>query len=290
MSSTEPVQSTPTFDELTHAIGAIEQIVESWETPQQQTLSALRTAIDDLHREAFKKLISACQPAADAELRALLQDEVVYGVLRHLEIVRPSLQERIESALDSVRPMLASHGGDVELVEVLPPDTVKIRLLGACDGCPASGLTLSEGVEKAIQEACPEIADIRLANGFSKLSSSDETSPIKFISPFAQQDNVDWQFAAYVHEVPQDGIKLAAVAGRSVILSRTQNTFVCYEDVCAHMGMPLGGGLIENGQLECPHHGLRFLLSTGECTTIKEIQLKTLDVRVCNNVVEVNPT
>ena len=182
MSSAETTQSGPTFDELTHAIGAIEQIVDAWDVPQQQTLVALRTAIDDLHREAFKKLISACQPVAGAELRALLQDEVVYGVLRHLEIVRPSLQERIEDALNSVRPMLASHGGDVELVEVLPPDVVKIRLLGACDGCPASGLTLSEGVEKAIQDACPEITDIRLANGFSKLSSSDEASPIKFIA------------------------------------------------------------------------------------------------------------
>ena len=129
---------------------------------------------------------------------------------------------------------------------------------------------------------------MRLVRSNSSRSSSDEASPIKFISPFAQKDNANWQFAAYAEEVPEDGIKLASVAGRSVILSRTQNTFVCYEDACAHMGMPLASGQIEDGQLECPHHGLRFLLSTGECTTIKEIQLKTLDVRVRDDVVEVN--
>ena len=68
-----------------------------------------------------------------------------------------SLERRVEAALVSVRPFLAQHGGDVELLGIDEDvGAVKLRLLGSCDGCPSSASTLRGAVEVAIAEAAPE--------------------------------------------------------------------------------------------------------------------------------------
>lgn len=155
----------PDLERLLHDIQALEALTASWDANHTETLQALRTAIDDLHREAFARLIRQLrgEPASMHILKQAMGDEVVYAVFRHLSLVKASIQERLHTALESVRPYLHSHGGDVELVAFEPPDQVSIRLVGTCDGCPASSLTLSAGVKKAIREHCPEITRIRHA-------------------------------------------------------------------------------------------------------------------------------
>jgi Fe-S cluster biogenesis protein NfuA len=69
------------------------------------------------------------------------------------------MRKEIESALNSIRPSLQSHGGDVELVEV-NGSVVKVRLTGACGGCPMAAITLRDGVERALKEAVPEITEV----------------------------------------------------------------------------------------------------------------------------------
>ncbi len=69
------------------------------------------------------------------------------------------MRKEIESALNSIRPSLQSHGGDVELVEV-DGSVVKVRLTGACSGCPMAAMTLRDGVERALKEAVPEITEV----------------------------------------------------------------------------------------------------------------------------------
>ena len=72
-----------------------------------------------------------------------------------------SIDNRVEAALVSVRPFLAQHGGDVELLGIDDErGAVKLRLLGSCDGCPSSASTLQGAVEAAIIEAAPEIVQI----------------------------------------------------------------------------------------------------------------------------------
>ncbi len=71
-----------------------------------------------------------------------------------------NLIERVKKALDGVRPYLQSDGGDIELVEITPENIVKIRLTGACHGCPYSMMTLKAGVEKALMREVPEIREV----------------------------------------------------------------------------------------------------------------------------------
>jgi nitrite reductase/ring-hydroxylating ferredoxin subunit/Fe-S cluster biogenesis protein NfuA len=272
------------LDALVHAITAIESIVEGWEQPQILAVQALKSAIEDLHKEALKRLIRALKddPTAGARLREALTDPVVYGVLRFHGLVKVPLSERLHRALEEVRPVLAGHGGGVELVAIKPPDTVELRLTGSCHGCPASGQTLSDGVEKAIRAHCPEIVFINQIR-----RGAAEASGIHFISPFALNASAGWLDAGVLAEIPEGGVAERKLKGRSVLLAKRGATLSCFDNACAHLGMPLEMGDIKDGVITCSYHGFQYLLETGECLTAPEVQLKLHAVRVTANRVQV---
>ena len=70
------------------------------------------------------------------------------------------MEERIQAALDKIRPALQADGGDVEFVEMTEDGVVKVRLQGACRGCPMSQLTLANGVERVLKEEIPEVTRV----------------------------------------------------------------------------------------------------------------------------------
>ena len=69
------------------------------------------------------------------------------------------MQEKVEEVLNKIRPALVRDGGNVELVEV-NDGTVKVRLTGACAGCPMSTMTLKMGIEKFLKEELPEVKEV----------------------------------------------------------------------------------------------------------------------------------
>jgi len=70
------------------------------------------------------------------------------------------MKEQVEAALEKVRPALQRDGGDVELVEVTEDGVVKVRLQGACKGCPMAQMTLQMGIERAIKEIVPDVNNV----------------------------------------------------------------------------------------------------------------------------------
>jgi len=70
------------------------------------------------------------------------------------------MREKIEKALESIRPNLMADGGDVELVDVDEEGVVKVRLKGACGGCPMSQMTLKAGIERTLKEQVPEVKSV----------------------------------------------------------------------------------------------------------------------------------
>ena len=69
------------------------------------------------------------------------------------------MQEKVEEVLNKIRPSLQQDGGNVELVEVVD-GTVKVKLVGACAGCPMSTLTLKNGIEKILKQEIPEVQEV----------------------------------------------------------------------------------------------------------------------------------
>jgi Fe-S cluster biogenesis protein NfuA len=74
-----------------------------------------------------------------------------------------TLKEKVEQALDKVRPSLQADGGDVQLVDVDEKGVVKVRLTGACGGCPMSQMTLKMGIEKVLKQNVPEVSRVEAA-------------------------------------------------------------------------------------------------------------------------------
>ncbi len=71
------------------------------------------------------------------------------------------MKEKVEAALEEVRPALQRDGGDVELVEVTDDGVVKVRLQGACQGCPMAQMTLQMGIERVLKEKVPDIKSVQ---------------------------------------------------------------------------------------------------------------------------------
>lgn len=265
-------------------IERLETIVATWDEAPQAVAQAYKVAIEALNAEAFRRLIRALRtdPAAFAAMKHASADEIVYAVLRRYEILKPSLNERVEQALESVRPMLKSHGGDVELVAVRPP-ALEVRFKGACDGCPASALTFHAGVKKAVQEKCPEITDIVQVKGMNAAADNG----VRFVSPFALPDEGDWIFAGMLSDFPERAVRSMELGGQKVIVFRDGSSVTCFQNACAHLGFPIHDGEVENSIITCPYHQFQYDLASGECLTAPEVQLQPHAVRVVGTKVEV---
>jgi Fe-S cluster biogenesis protein NfuA len=71
-----------------------------------------------------------------------------------------TFEQKVKMIIDSIRPNLQSHGGDVELVATENGSTVKVRLQGACSGCPGARMTLKMGIERLLREKIPQVKEV----------------------------------------------------------------------------------------------------------------------------------
>ncbi len=272
-------------------IAALEALDDGRDADARRAAAARVEAVEALNAEAFRRFIRHLRaaPGTGEALKGAVADEVVYAVLRRHGILRPSLFEQVDAALESVRPMLASHGGDAELVSVDGSEAV-VRFLGACDGCPSSALTFYAGVKKAIEEAVPQITEVRQAKGLGRGGSRDTVggeSVVHFTSPFATARQEGWTRAADLTALPDGETRFVEVDSRPVILSRFGDSVTCFENACAHMGMAMDGGELSEGILTCPYHAFRYSLQSGECLTAPEVRLQPHGVRVVGGRIEV---
>jgi len=71
-----------------------------------------------------------------------------------------TFETRVQAAIDEIRPALQGHGGDIELVGVDEDNTVRVKLQGACSGCPGAAMTMKMGVERVLKERVPEVKGV----------------------------------------------------------------------------------------------------------------------------------
>jgi len=71
-----------------------------------------------------------------------------------------TFEEKVKDVIEAIRPALQEHGGGVELVGTDDDNTVKVRLQGACQGCPGATMTMKMGIEKILKEKVPEVKEV----------------------------------------------------------------------------------------------------------------------------------
>jgi Fe-S cluster biogenesis protein NfuA len=96
-----------------------------------------------------------------AQMSAMLKDEMLRNLLFVHDLHPQSLDERLLGALDSVRPYLKSHGGNIEILGI-EDGVARLRFQGTCKTCPSSAVTLELAIRRAVNEACPDLLGLEL--------------------------------------------------------------------------------------------------------------------------------
>jgi Fe-S cluster biogenesis protein NfuA len=154
----------------------IDQLLEEMQVTADPAAYARTTEllrlVTDLYGGGLERVIALAGEESPAFVRHLLDDDLVASLLLVHGLHPESVETRVQEALESVRPFLATHAGDVELLDVdVDVGAVHLRLLGSCDGCPSSSVTLRDAVEQAIVEAAPEISIIDVEQRATELAA-----------------------------------------------------------------------------------------------------------------------
>ena len=151
-------------ERMGHIDGLVGELAQLPDAVLRGRMEELVGAVLELHGDALRRLLELVADQADggaALFAQLAADELVRSVLLVHDLHPQSLRQRVETALESVRPIMHGHKGDVELLGI-EDDVVRLKLLGSCEGCPSSELTMKAAVEKALYEAAPELAGIEV--------------------------------------------------------------------------------------------------------------------------------
>jgi Fe-S cluster biogenesis protein NfuA len=142
----------------------------------EELLGQIRTAGDAATAERAEEVVRlvvelygaglerTVELAGPEVLERLVGDELVASLLVLHGLHPKDTEARVREALDRVRPYLGSHAGGVELLGIDPEGVVRLRLEGSCDGCPSSTVTVKLAIERAIEEAAPEVAAVEVEN------------------------------------------------------------------------------------------------------------------------------
>ena len=156
----------------------IEKLIERIESlpdpAARASALALVQALMDFHGGALDRLmeiVASHGEAGYAIFDKFSEDKLVSNLLLVYGLHPLTLDERVNQALERVRPHLHSHGGDVELLSI-EEGVVHLRLHGTCKGCPSSAETLKLAVEAAIYEAAPDVVSIEAEGALETSSAS----------------------------------------------------------------------------------------------------------------------
>lgn len=254
--------------------------------------------VTDLYGAGLEQMMEILHDAGrldETVLRRLAADDLVSGLLLVHGLHPYGVEQRVEEALESVRPYLGSHGGDVELVEV-SDGTVRLRLLGSCDGCPSSSVTLKLAVEGAIETAAPEIETIEVEE------TSQEAGPAlipvgSLLSHLHEEPHGgEWHDAPALAALGSGEVTSVDVGATPLLACRIGADLFAFVDRCARCEHGLGdavlarrlGGATGDALLRCPSCGVHYdVRRAGACVDVPELHLQPLPLLAQNGSVSV---
>jgi Fe-S cluster biogenesis protein NfuA len=140
---------------MDNRVARIDELLDELETLEPRARDTATELVQELlamHGDGLARIAARCPELP-------VDDELVAHLLLLHGLHPVPLEQRVQGALKEVRPYLAAHGGGVELLGV-EEGVVRLRLQGACNGCPSSAVTLKLAVEEAIGRAAPDIERI----------------------------------------------------------------------------------------------------------------------------------
>ncbi len=198
----------------------------------------------DLYGAGLERAIQIAAERDPVLVEQFSTDDLVASLMLVHGLHPHDVHRRVSDALDSVRPYLGSHGGDVELLEVIG-DTVRLKFAGSCKSCPSSAVTLELTVEDAVRTAAPEITSIEVL--------AAEASPVSTLIPAeallsrVHADNhagVQWHSVPDLADLENGEVGGFMVAGTTVLACRIGDELFAYQDRCGSCDASLAGAAL----------------------------------------------
>ncbi|WP_062998236.1 NifU family protein [Nocardia mikamii] len=217
----------------------------------RERAEALVGEVVDLYGAGLRRILACLD---DVAVRRLLDDDLVASLLLVHGLHPHDVRTRVAAALDSVRPYLGSHGGDVRLLEVTGDGVVRLELTGSCRSCPSSSVTLELAVEDAVRAAAPEITAIDVV-------TAEPAADAAVIAPDTLFSHVrtggNWVGAPELAQLSANEVGGFALAGLPVLACRVGDEIYVYRDHCPACDRSLAGAALHRGVhgdpvLRCP--------------------------------------
>lgn len=200
--------------------------------------------LTDLYGAGMHRMMALAGESSPGIVERFAADDLVASLMLVHGLHPHTVERRIEDALDSVRPYLGSHGGDVRLLDVAD-DVVRLEFAGSCKSCPSSAVTLELTVEDAVRAAAPEISSIHVVAAEPKGASG-----LISVDSLMSRVRTTGDPAATWHPVPGIGdlnpgeVGGFLVAGVPVLACRIGDDLFLYHDRCGNCGESLAGAAL----------------------------------------------
>jgi Fe-S cluster biogenesis protein NfuA/nitrite reductase/ring-hydroxylating ferredoxin subunit len=225
-----------------------------------------------LYGAGLERIVQLSQSSGDSGMtERLATDDLVASLLLVHGLHPHDVHRRVNDALDSVRPYLGSHGGDVHLVDIVD-DTVWLQFAGSCKSCPSSAVTLELAVEDAIRAAAPEISSIEVVTAEP---TAPAVIPAESLLAHVHSNGharTIWQAVPELAELVSGEVAGFTVDGIVVLACRVDDQLFAYRDHCpacegslagAALHRPMGGA---KPVLRCPRCHAHFdVVHAGAC-------------------------
>jgi Fe-S cluster biogenesis protein NfuA/nitrite reductase/ring-hydroxylating ferredoxin subunit len=242
----------------------------------------------ELYGGALTRILEIADEAgqmSESLIDRLATDDLVASLLILHGLHPLDVETRILRALDRVRPYLGSHGGDVKLLGVTD-GVVHLRLEGSCHGCPSSTVTMKLAIEKAIEEAAPEVARIEvegagepvaaMSHGNGASPKNGETGALDL-----QASSGEWIKLKKPPDFTTGELAVTELAGKSVLVCKVGGTLYAYQDSCPSCGASMRGSALQGSILTCSscrcHYDVRH---AGQCMDKSELHMAPLPLLV----------
>jgi Fe-S cluster biogenesis protein NfuA/nitrite reductase/ring-hydroxylating ferredoxin subunit len=218
---------------------------------------------------------------------SLTEDPLVATLLLIHDLHPVALADRVHDALESVRPYMESHGGNVELLS-LENGIARIRLQGSCSSCSASSVTLELAIKQALEEAAPDLEGLEVEGitaqtaggpGLPMVTGTGPAAPTGIELPIVMSGPAPaapaWFEVESVASLADGALTAVNVAGSDLVVANVDGTLLAYRDTCANCGGALHDGLLAAGALACSSCERSFFLPrAGRSMDDEQIQLE----------------
>ena len=214
--------------------------------------------VTDLYGAALERMMNVALAADPGLAHRFAADDLVASLLLVHGLHPYDIERRVADALDSVRPYLGSHGGDVSLLGV-DDGVVRLQFQGSCKTCPSSSVTLELAVEDAVRAAAPEISSIEVVAA----EQSPNTGVIPAESLLTQlhsngHRSTAWQPVPELAELSDGEVGGFRVSGATALVCRVGGDVFAYRDRCSACTGTLAGAQLSGAVLRCPNCGAGF--------------------------------